>query len=80
MAGNDKKLAQEILEQLGGAANIGNYTHCMTRLRVTPKDESLVNKDAIKKIDGVIGFVEADTLQMILGPGKVNTVTEEFVN
>ena len=78
MAGENKVLAEKILEQLGGSTNIGNYTHCMTRLRVTPKDESVVNKAAIKKIDGVLGVVEEETLQIILGPGKVNKVTEEF--
>lgn len=74
----NKILAEKILKQLGGAKNIESYTHCMTRLRVTPVDESLVNKEEIKKIDGVIGFVEEETLQIILGPGKVNKVTEEF--
>jgi PTS system sucrose-specific IIC component len=78
MAGENKILAEKILEQLGGPANISNYTHCMTRLRVTPKDNALVNKAAIKKIDGVMGIVEEETLQIILGPGKVNRVTEEF--
>ena len=79
MAGQDNKiLAEKILEQLGGAENIKTYTNCMTRLRVTPYDESLVNKDAIRKIDGVLGFVEEETLQIIIGPGKVNKVTEEF--
>lgn len=78
MAGENKRMAEEILEQLGGAANIASYTHCMTRLRVTPKDESIVNKAAIKKIDGVLGLVEEETLQIIIGPGKVNKVTEEF--
>ncbi|WHZ02536.1 PTS transporter subunit EIIC [Neobacillus sp. YX16] len=78
MAGENKILAEKILEQLGGSTNIGNYTHCMTRLRVTPKDDSVINKAALKKIDGVIGVVEEETLQIILGPGKVNKVTEEF--
>jgi sucrose PTS system EIIBCA or EIIBC component len=79
MAGEiNKVLAEKILEQLGGAENIQSYTHCMTRLRVTPVDAALVNKEAIKKIDGVLGFVEEETLQIILGPGKVNRVTEEF--
>ncbi|AZU64059.1 PTS transporter subunit EIIC [Neobacillus mesonae] len=78
MAGENKVLAEKILEQLGGAKNIANYTHCMTRLRVTPNDELQVNKAALKKIDGVLGLVEEETLQIIIGPGKVNRVTEEF--
>jgi sucrose PTS system EIIBCA or EIIBC component len=73
-----QKLAEEILERLGGAENIVNYTHCMTRLRVTPKNGSLVDKEGLKKTEGVLGVVEADTLQIIVGPGIVNQVTEEF--
>lgn len=78
MAQENKILADKILEQLGGPKNIVTYTHCMTRLRVTPKDNSKVNKSALKKIEGVLGVVEEETLQIILGPGKVNRVTEEF--
>jgi PTS system sucrose-specific IIC component len=78
MAGENKILAEKILEQVGGPANIENYTHCMTRLRITPKNESIVNKAALKKIEGVLGVVEEETLQIIIGPGKVNKVTEEF--
>jgi sucrose PTS system EIIBCA or EIIBC component len=78
MAGENKIIAEKVLELLGGPSNISAYTHCMTRLRVTPKDESIVNKAAIKKIDGVLGLIEEETLQIIIGPGKVNKVTEEF--
>ena len=79
MAGHDYKiLAEKILKQLGGTENIKSFTNCMTRLRITPYDESLVNKEAIKKIDGVLGFVEEETLQIILGPGHVNKVADEF--
>ncbi|MCM3569806.1 PTS transporter subunit EIIC [Neobacillus mesonae] len=78
MAGENKVLAEKILEKLGGPDNVDNYYHCMTRLRIKPKDESIVDKAGIKKIDGVMGLVEADTLQIIIGPGKVNKVTDEF--
>jgi sucrose PTS system EIIBCA or EIIBC component len=78
MGKDNSMLAQEILQHLGGASNIASYTHCMTRLRVKPKNESLVNKEALKEIEGVIGVVEEETLQIILGPGKVAKVYEEF--
>jgi sucrose PTS system EIIBCA or EIIBC component len=78
MSGENLLLAKKILEQLGGVENIASYTHCMTRLRVTPVDGTSVNKEALKKIDGVLGLVEQETLQIILGPGKVGKVTEEF--
>ena len=50
--------------------NIASFTHCMTRLRVTPIDESLVKIDVLKKIDGVLGVVEEETLQIIFGQEK----------
>ncbi|MFS3930023.1 PTS transporter subunit EIIC [Priestia flexa] len=78
MSTENKVLAKSILENLGGASNINEYTHCMTRLRVKVLDSSLVNLDAIKRIDGVLGVVEEETLQIILGPGKVTVVTEAF--
>lgn len=77
-ANKHRVLAERILEHLGGPSNIANYTHCMTRLRVTTKDESLVKKEELKKIEGVLGLVEEETLQIIVGPGVVNHVTEQF--
>jgi sucrose PTS system EIIBCA or EIIBC component len=74
----NKELAGVILEQFGGASNIASYENCMTRLRVKVYNEDLVQKTSIKKIEGVLGFVEDETYQVILGPGKVNKVTEEF--
>jgi sucrose PTS system EIIBCA or EIIBC component len=74
---NEERLAREILEQLGGADNIADVASCMTRLRVKPADYSKVNIAGIKKIDGVLGVVEQETLQIILGPGIVTKVANE---
>ena len=74
---NEERLAKEILEQLGGADNIADVASCMTRLRVKPADYSKVNIAGIKKIDGVLGVVEQETLQIILGPGIVTKVANE---
>ncbi|PLR78159.1 PTS sugar transporter subunit IIC [Bacillus sp. V3-13] len=73
----EERLATEIIEQLGGAANIANLASCMTRLRVKPVDESKVNVAGLKNIDGVMGVVEEETLQIILGPGIVTRVADE---
>ncbi|WP_044749162.1 PTS transporter subunit EIIC [Bacillus alveayuensis] len=75
--GKNARLANEIVEKLGGYQNIKSLTHCMTRLRITPVDESKVDIDGLKKIDGVLGVVEQETLQIILGPGIVTRVAEE---
>jgi sucrose PTS system EIIBCA or EIIBC component len=74
---NEERLAREILEQLGGTDNIADVASCMTRLRVKPADYSKVNVAGIKKIDGVLGVVEEETLQIILGPGIVTKVANE---
>ncbi|AZB43107.1 PTS sugar transporter subunit IIC [Bacillus sp. FJAT-42376] len=73
-----KILAEKILEKLGGIENVASYAHCMTRLRVNVHDESKVDPEGIKGIDGVFGLVIEDTLQIIIGPGTVNQVAEEF--
>ena len=35
------KIAQDILDNVGGKANVKQVTHCFTRLRFILKDESL---------------------------------------
>ena len=73
-----KRIAQEVLVSVGGKGNVSGNATCMTRLRVTIKDFSKVNMDGLKKIEGVMGVVESDTLQIVFGPGKVNKVGAEF--
>ncbi|MCK1995160.1 PTS transporter subunit EIIC [Peribacillus muralis] len=70
--------AKELLQALGGRSNIANYTHCMTRLRVTPVDHNRIDEASIKQVKGVLGVVDDDTYQIILGPGVVTKVSEQF--
>ncbi len=71
-----KKVSKEIFEVLGGRKNILSNAVCMTRLRIGIKE--LVDLESLKKIEGVLGVIESDTIQIVLGPGKVNLVGEEF--
>lgn len=71
-------LAVNILGAIGGRANVTEYTHCMTRLRVTVVDRSRIAEADLKQIDGVLGVVDDETYQVILGPGVVTKVAEEF--
>ena len=73
-----KKIAQEVLISVGGKDNVFGNATCMTRLRITIKDPLLVNLGGLKKIEGVLGIVESDTLQIVFGPGKVEKVGAEF--
>lgn len=50
-----KKLASSILEAVGGKDNITFITHCMTRLRLNLKDESIVDDGEVRKVKGVVG-------------------------
>lgn len=63
-----QKIASDILNAVGGKDNISLVTHCMTRLRLNLKDESIPNQEEIKKISGVIGVVNTGgQLQIIIG-------------
>lgn len=73
----EARMAQAILAEVGGKENIQKIAFCMTRLRLSLKDHSQVNVDQLKKIDGVMGVVEDDTLQIVVGPGVVNKVAHE---
>ncbi len=54
--------------------------HCATRLRLVLADDSLVQKSAVEKVEGVKGcFSNAGQLQIIFGTGLVNKVYAEFI-
>ncbi|WP_329039743.1 PTS transporter subunit EIIC [Streptomyces sp. NBC_00178] len=80
MTAEDKNraTAAAILPLVGGAANVGSIAHCMTRLRLGLHDRSLVDDEALKAVPAVMGVVEDDTYQIVLGPGTVARVTPEF--
>lgn len=71
-------MATEILEAVGGIDNIASFTNCMTRLRVSPVDRNLIDEEKVKKINGVLGVVDDETYQIILGPGVVTKTAEQF--
>ncbi|WP_028042968.1 PTS transporter subunit EIIC [Candidatus Stoquefichus massiliensis] len=63
-------LASAILERIGGKENVSYATHCMTRLRFNMKDESLVDQEAVKSIESVMGCqFSGGQFQIIIGPG-----------
>ncbi|WP_068785108.1 PTS transporter subunit EIIC [Paenibacillus phocaensis] len=71
-------MAKRILESIGGSGNVEQFTNCMTRLRISTLDRSRINEAELKQIEGVLGVVDDETYQIILGPGVVNKVAEEF--
>ena len=67
-----------ILAALGGAENIVSLDNCITRLRLSVKDMSLVNVQALKD-NRAIGVVQLNqhNLQVVIGP-QVQSVKDEI--
>jgi PTS system sucrose-specific IIC component len=80
MAISNNQLAARILELVGGKANVASATNCMTRLRLKLNDPSEVNMEELKQTEGVLGVVEAETLQVVVGPGKAKKVLDIVVD
>lgn len=74
----NRATAAAILPLVGGARNLTSIAHCMTRLRLGVRDRSLVQDEALKALPAVMGVVEDDTYQIVLGPGTVARVAPEF--
>ncbi|MGM0214108.1 glucose PTS transporter subunit IIA [Enterococcus sp. AZ109] len=61
-------IAKQIIQDVGGAENINNAWHCMTRLRFNLKDEKKVDYAALDKIPKVVGTkYQSDQLQVVIG-------------
>ena len=74
-----KKVAQQVLECVGGGENLVSAAHCATRLRMVIADNGKCSKEKLEQIDGVKGVFEASgQLQVIFGTGVVNKVFQEF--
>lgn len=72
----EERLAKDITHALGGSQNISNIIHCMTRVRIKVHNDAKVNYDELKSINGVLGVVEDERIQVVVGPGIVNKVAK----
>jgi beta-glucoside PTS system EIICBA component len=74
------KLAQDILEAVGGEANVVGATRCATRLRLVLKRSNPKAKQIVSSMPGVITVVENNgQFQVVIGQ-HVGEVFEEFSN
>lgn len=77
-ASQTRQMAEYFLDAMGGRENIAELTNCATRLRVSVKDESLVQDAAVFKAAGAHGLVaKGKSLQVIVGL-NVPAVREEI--
>ncbi len=72
-----QRIAEDVLQAVGGKENVATVTHCMTRLRFTLKDKSVPNVDVVKAVPGVIGVLDAGQFQVIIG-ADVDKVYKEL--
>lgn len=72
------QISREVVAGLGGASNIGGVENCITRLRIPVRHESAVDVEALRQTDGVLGVVPGQTMQVVLGPGIVDTVARDI--
>ncbi len=71
------KIASDIIKNCGGASNIANVSHCMTRLRVQVRDKSKLNVEEAKQISGVMNLIiQNGEYQYVIGQ-DVPSVYEE---
>lgn len=75
-----KLIAKEIINLSGGPDNFNHVTNCMTRVRINYKDLSKVNLEEIKNLTGVQGINQAESTQIIVGPGKSEKIRAELEN
>ncbi len=74
-------IAQAVLTALGGKENIQYNTVCMTRLRVTLVDPSIVNYEQLNGVNSVLGTATRgyNGLEVVFGPRIIDGVYHSFV-
>ena len=75
---NVRKIAEDILEQVGGASNVKALTHCFTRLRFVLRDEAKADKKKIERLEGVISVVSAGGEFQVVCGAKVTQIYSEL--
>ncbi len=73
------KLADDIIENVGGKENVNTVIHCITRLRFYLNDEKKANTEKISSLDGVAGAVYNEALgqyQVVIGPAVTDVYDE----
>jgi PTS system N-acetylglucosamine-specific IIC component len=71
-------IAAQYVEVLGGAENIQSLEACITRLRLTVKDDTIIDDDKLKKL-GATGVMRMgkNALQVIVGT-KADLIAQEM--
>lgn len=72
-------MCSEILLAVGGAENIANVFHCITRLRIVVKNRDLVDIEKLQNVKGIMKVIESSgQLQCVIGT-DVPKVYDDFI-
>lgn len=74
-----ESLAPQILEHVGGAANVDSLRHCVTRLRFKLKDNSKANKAALEALNGVMKVIPQEGMYQVVIGTDVKECYDEIV-
>ncbi|HDC9432362.1 TPA: PTS transporter subunit EIIC [Staphylococcus aureus] len=74
----EQQLAERIIAAVGGMDNIDSVMNCMTRVRIKVLDENKVDDQELRHIDGVMGIIHDERIQVVVGPGTVNKVANHM--
>ncbi len=67
---NYEQFADELVNLVGGLENVKQLNHCVTRLRFNLVDDTKADTEAIKKLNGVFGVVNANNQYQIVVGGE----------
>ncbi|HEF2422758.1 TPA: PTS transporter subunit EIIC [Staphylococcus aureus] len=74
----EQQLAERIIAAVGGMDNIDSVMNCMTRVRIKVLDENKVDDQELRHIDGIMGVIHDERIQVVVGPGTVNKVANHM--
>lgn len=74
----EQQLTERIIAAVGGMDNIDSVMNCMTRVRIKVLDENKVDDQELRHIDGVMGVIHDERIQVVVGPGTVNKVANHM--
>lgn len=69
MAADNREIARQVVEAIGGRENIASFAHCATRLRIMVHDQKKIDQKKVEQIDKVKGAFST--------PGNTRSFSEQ---
>lgn len=76
----NEELAHGIVKAVGGTENILSAINCMTRVRITVREDAAIDEEALKRLEGVLAIVHRQKgyVEVVVGPGVCRKCVEAF--